>query len=249
MPDPQPIIGLIVGSGMADFAVTVVSATCPTRCGMPSAAVRETEISGHRVLVLPRHGDRHSIPPHRINYRANLLALQAAGAGALVCSNTVGCIPARPAPGELAIPSQVIDYTWGREHSFEDGEGTGVQHVDFTFPFDEGLRAALRKAAGMAGIACRDGGVYGATQGPRLETAAEVDRLERDGVDYVGMTGMPEFGLAAELGLPVACVSMIVNRAAGRASGPIHADIDASIAKSKANLISLLESLFKNLPL
>ena len=248
MPEPQPLIGLLVGSGMADFAA-MTSEAVSTRCGTPSAAVRETQLAGRRALVLPRHGDRHSIPPHRINYRANLLALQAAGAGAILCTNTVGCIPARPAPGELAIPSQVIDYTWGREHSFEDGSGTGVQHIDFTRPYDDGLRAALLEAAEAADIACRDGGVYGATQGPRLETAAEVDRLERDGVDYVGMTGMPEFSLAAELGLPVACVSMIVNRAAGRGSGPIHADIDASIAKSKANLINLLQCFFKNLPL
>ena len=249
MPDGETTFGLIVGSGMADFASATAAAIRPTRCGMPSAAIRVLEIGGRRVLVLPRHGDRHSIPPHLVNYRANLLALQTAGAGAVVCTNTVGVIPAGPAPGELALPAQVIDYTWGRQHTFEDGGGNGVQHVDFTRPFDEGLRSALNKAAASAGVACHDGGVYGATQGPRLETAAEVDRLERDGVDFVGMTGMPEFALAAELGLPVACVSMIVNRAAGRGSGAIHADIDASMAEAKTNIINLLQYFFKKLPL
>lgn len=247
MPDREITYGLIVGSGMSDFAAGNSAEIRPTRCGMPSAAVRVIEIAGRRALVLPRHGDRHSIPPHLVNYRANLLALREAGAEAIICTNTVGVIPARPAAGELVLPVQVIDYTWGRQHTFEEGRGEGVRHVDFTRPFDDALRGALKKAA--AGIPCYDGGVYGATQGPRLETAAEVDRLERDGVDFVGMTGMPEFALAAELGLPVACVSMVVNRAAGRGSGAIHADIDASIAEAKDNLIRMLENFFKNLPL
>ncbi len=210
-----------------------------TPYGMPSAAIRTLSRGGHEVLWLPRHGDLHTIPPHAINYRANLYALREAGATAVIAFNTVGVVTDRIQPGEIGIPDQVIDYTWGREHTYADGNAESVQHIEFDPPFSEALRRALLEAAAAGGIACTDGGVYAATQGPRLETAAEIVRLERDGADLVGMTGMPEAALAAELGLDYAIIALAVNPAAGRGDGSIHADVAkySDAARAKAELL------------
>ena len=208
--------GLITGSGLHEFGGDEEVSITETPYGAPSAPCRKASIGGQQVLVLPRHGADHEIPPHRINYRANAWVLQSLGAGAVICLNTVGFIPATMRAGELAVPDQLIDYTWGREHTVFDGGASGVSHVDMTEPFTPALRDRLATAASAAGVTCHSGGVYGATQGPRLETAAEVDRLERDGVDIIGMTAMPEVGLLRELGLDVVCLSMLVNPAAGR---------------------------------
>ena len=234
-------IALVVGSGMADFAADADEVDVTTRYGRPSAAIRRALIAGRQVFVLPRHGERHSIPPHAINYRANMLALQMLGAEAVISVNTVGVIPATLSPGDLLVPVQLIDYTWGREHTYSDGLTGSVRHVDVSEPFSPGLRRGLLAAAEAAGIRCHDGGVYGVTQGPRLETAAEVDRYERDGVDYLGMTAMPEIALARELGLDAACLSLAVNAAAGRGSGPIHADIEASMTLARSRATRVLE--------
>ena len=236
--------GLITGSGLHEFGSGDEVSVPETPYGAPSAPVRQTNIGGRRVMVLPRHGAAHEIPPHRINYRANAWVLKSLGVRAVICLNTVGFIPASMRPGELAVPDQLIDYTWGREHTVFDGDAAGVTHVDMTEPFDAALRAGLATAASAAGVTCHAGGVYGATQGPRLETASEVDRLERDGVDLIGMTAMPEVALLRELGLDVACLSMLVNPAAGRGEGAIHADIEASIAAARAAAIRVLEAFF-----
>lgn len=237
-------IAVVVGSGMADFAADAAPVHVTTRFGRPSAALRRAEISGRPVLVLPRHGERHSIPPHAINYRANMLALQMLGTEAVISVNTVGVIPPSPSPGEVAVPVQLIDYTWGREHTYSDGRSDVVQHIDVSEPFTAVLRQGLLAAAEAAGVRCHDGGVYGVTQGPRLETAAEVDRYERDGVDFLGMTAMPEIALARELGLGAACLSLVVNAAAGRGGGPIHADIDASMSLACGRASRVLEQFF-----
>jgi 5'-methylthioinosine phosphorylase len=239
-------IAVIVGSGMADFAANAGSVDVTTRFGKPSAALRQAEIAGRQVYVLPRHGDRHDIPPHAINYRANLQAVYLRGARTVISVNTVGVIPSSPGPGELAVPAQLIDYTWGREHTFFDGQAGVVDHVDVTEPFTPALRLGLLAAAEAAGVACFDGGVYGVTQGPRLETAAEVDRYEREGVDFLGMTAMPEVALARELGLDVACLSLVVNAAAGRGRGPIHADIEASMSRARGRATRVLEHFVAN---
>lgn len=173
---------------------------------------------------LPRHGKNHSIAPHEINYRANLWALQQAGAGAIIAVNAVGGISAGMEPGTVLLPDQLIDYTWGREHSFFSGAHSFDKHIDFTEPYDAALRVRLMAAAASCKLALHSGGVYACTQGPRLETAAEVRRLARDGCDIVGMTGMPEAALARELGLPYASVALVVNRAAGLGEGVISVD-------------------------
>ena len=215
-----------------------------TPWGTPSAAVRRVRRSGHEVLWMPRHGDSHSIPPHRINYRANLYALKEAGATSVIGINTVGVVTGLVTPGSIAIPAQLIDYTWGREHTYFDGSGSEVRHVEFSHPFSESLRRSLLAAARTAGVECVGDGVYAVTQGPRLETAAEIDRLERDGADLVGMTAMPEAVLAAELGLEYAVLALAVNPAAGRTDESLHAEVEKHAAAARAGSAELLDAFF-----
>lgn len=188
-----------------------------TRYGAPSGPIRVGQIDGKRVAFLARHGEGHALPPHKINYRANLAALKAVGATRVLALNTVGGITERFGPRVLACPDQLIDYTWGRISTLCE-DGGEVLHVDFGEPYTPALRGQVIVAARRAGVALVDGGCYGATQGPRLETRAEIARLRRDGCDLVGMTGMPEAGLARELGLDYACLAIVANWAAG--AGP-----------------------------
>ena len=192
-----------------------------TAYGAPSGPIRIGSLAGKRVAFLARHGEGHSLPPHRINYRANLAALKAIGARRVLALNTVGGIGARCGPRVLACPDQLIDYTWGRIGTLCEEPGSEVLHVDFGDPYTPSLRADMIAAARRAGVPLVDGGCYGATQGPRLETKAEIARMRRDGCDLVGMTGMPEAGLARELGLDYACLAIVANWAAG--AGP---DVD-----------------------
>lgn len=192
------------------------------------------EGTSQSVVFLPRHGADHAVPPHRINYRANLFALHMLGVSGVLAVNAVGGLSAKMGPGVIAIPDQIIDYTWGREHTFFDGSSSAIEspdqfsatvaHIDFTEPYDAGLRQLLIDAAARQGIAVQAQGTYAATQGPRLETPAEVRRLLQDGADLVGMTGMPEAALAREIGLPYACVALSVNWAAGISDDVITMD-------------------------
>jgi 5'-methylthioinosine phosphorylase len=175
-------------------------------------------ISTPEVVFIARHGERHQFPPHKVNYRANMAALKDAAVSAIYAVNVVGGINMEMCPGDLVIPDQIIDYTWGSENTYSDGsvlECISVQHVDFTNPYDESLRKNLLHQAIALGFQVHLGGVYGATQGPRLESAAEISRMGQDGCDIVGMTGMPEAALARELGLPYASLALVVNLAAG----------------------------------
>lgn len=241
MPDSY---ALMVGSGWGRLTGEEVETDITTAFGVPSAPVHRLQIADRTVLTLARHGDGHTIAPHSINYRANVTALRDLGAKAIIGLNTVGVITSIAAPGEVAVPDQLIDYTWGREHTLYDGQQDEVQHVDFTEPFTSGLRAALVAAATRAGVACHDGGIYAATQGPRLETAAEVDRLARDGADLVGMTAMPEAAIAREAGLDYACIAMVVNYAAGRGDEPIHDAVVTHTQSARDAAMSLLEAFF-----
>lgn len=235
---------LVAGTAFADFGAEAESCRVSTRFGPPSGPVRRLAYGDLDVLYLARHGERHDIAPHRINYRANLAALRQLGVSTVIAINTVGIIGDRLQPGALAVPDQLVDYTWGRSHTIYDSPAEGLEHIEFTEPFSARLRRGLLAAARAADVQCHDGGVYGVTQGPRLETAAEVDRYERDGVLYLGMTAMPEAALARELGLEYACLSLVVNRAAGRGSGPIHADIEASALTAKMRAMQVLKQFF-----
>ncbi|MFT3756920.1 MAG: S-methyl-5'-thioinosine phosphorylase [Pseudoxanthomonas sp.] len=216
MPD-DITLAIIGGTGVYKLAdLQDVETHAPqTRFGVPSGPVRIGRLRGQRVAFLARHGEGHSLPPHKINYRANLDALKQLGVARVLALNTVGGITEACGPRVLACPDQLIDYTWGRISTFCEDEGTDVLHVDFGDPYSPPLRQAVLSAAQRAGVAVVDGGCYGATQGPRLETKAEIARMRRDGCDLVGMTGMPEAGLARELGLEYACLAIVANWAAG----------------------------------
>jgi 5'-methylthioinosine phosphorylase len=192
-----------------------------TEWGSPSSPVTVGELNGQQVLFLARHGDPHVLLPHQVNYRANLAALQQAGATAIVAVNAVGGISDEAVSGAIVVPTQIIDYTHGRDTTFFDKKNGPVVHVDFSWPFDEPLRRRLLDALQAVAAPTVDGGCYGATQGPRLETAAEIARMERDGCTIVGMTGMPEAVLARELSLPYAMLSLVVNPAAGKSDAEI----------------------------
>lgn len=212
------MLAIIGGSGLTQLSNLDVSRrqVARTPYGEPSGALTFGSICGNEVVFLARHGYGHAIPPHAVNYRANIWALKEHGATHIVSVASVGGIRDDLNPGDVVIPHQIIDYTWGRKSTYFDGNGTPVVHVDFTEPYDAELRQRLIEAARQAGITIKEGGVYGATQGPRLETAAEICRYEREGVDLVGMTGMPEAVLARELDIPYAAINLVANHAAGR---------------------------------
>ncbi|HEY3519863.1 MAG TPA: S-methyl-5'-thioinosine phosphorylase [Rhodanobacteraceae bacterium] len=244
-------LALIGGTGLYALAglEDVRRHDVTTRWGAPSAPIVTGMLSGKRVAFLARHGEGHTIAPHRINYRANIAALHELGVRRIVGINAVGGIRADMAPRAIVVPDQLIDYTHGRASSFCDVAGEAVLHIDFSEPYSADLRAELLAAAQRAGVAAIDGGCYGATQGPRLETSAEIERLRRDGCDLVGMTGMPEAALARELGIEYVCLALVANRAAGcdpQASQisleEIHAHLAAATAQVPAILATLLSA-------
>ena len=242
-------LAVIGGTGvyaLADLG-DVQSHMPQTRYGLASSAIRIGTLAGKRVAFLARHGEGHSVPPHRINYRANLAALQMLGATRVLALNTVGGITAACSPRALVCPDQLIDYTWGRVSTICEEDGSDVLHVDFGDPYTATLRAQVLDAARGAGVAVVDGGCYGATQGPRLETRAEIARMRRDGCDLVGMTGMPEAGLARELGLDYACLGIVANWAAGAGPDPDEVitfdDVLANVAAATAGVSSVLVAL------
>lgn len=216
-----------------------------TRFGSPSGPVRVGTLLGHRVAFLARHGEGHSIPPHRINYRANLAALRQTGAARVLALNTVGGITGHFGPRVLACPDQLIDYTWGRISTICEEPGSEVVHVDFGHPYSPMFRSKVIAAARVTGVRLAEGGCYGATQGPRLETIAEIARMRRDGCDLVGMTGMPEAALARELGLDYACLAIVANWAAGcgDAQEITMAEVLANVEAASSGLPELIGEL------
>ncbi|WP_438951611.1 S-methyl-5'-thioinosine phosphorylase [Porticoccus sp.] len=210
-------IGIIGGSGLNSFAGLRIREQLEvmTDWGRPSAPLYCGALGNTEVVFLARHGVNHQLPPHLINYRANIAALCSQGVKAIYAVNVVGGIHGEMGPGDLVIPDQLVDYTWGRDHTYSDNADRPLQHIDFTFPYDDSLRDRLLQAAIACGARVHAEAVYGATQGPRLETAAEIGRMANDGCDIVGMTGMPEAALARELQIPYACLALVVNMAAG----------------------------------
>ena len=210
-------LALIGGTGLYRFPGLsgVERRAVDTPYGSTSDSLVVGSLGECRVAFLARHGESHTIPPHRVNYRANLWALHHVGARRVIGINAVGGIRADMGPRVLVLPDQIIDYTHERLTSYCDVAGAEVRHIDFSEPYTAKLRRDLLDAAQRAGVALVDGGCYGATQGPRLETRAEIARMCRDGCDLVGMTGMPEAALARELDLEYACIALVANWAAG----------------------------------
>ena len=216
---------VIGGSGLEQLDGLVIEHRhqVDTPYGEPSAPIVQGRYEGQSLLFLSRHGERHQWPPHRVNYRANIHALKQLGAQQIAAVAAVGGLVEPNGPGALNVPDQILDYTWGRPQSFYD-DGQGVEHIDFSQPYTPALRQSLLEAAQTAGEPAVDGGVYAATQGPRLETAAEVQRLIRDGAHLVGMTGMPEAALAREAELDYACLAVVANWGAGIADSELSLD-------------------------
>jgi 5'-methylthioadenosine phosphorylase len=242
------MLAVIGGSGLSQLASLEVTERKVVRTpyGEPSGALTFGRIRGKGLVFLARHGYGHTVAPHEVNYRANLWALKEAGAEGVVSVASVGGIRRDIAPGALLVPDQIVDYTWGRRSTYFEGAGTPVTHIDFTEPYSASLRARILGAARACGEAILDGGTYAATQGPRLESAAEIDRLERDGADIVGMTGMPEAALARELELPYAAIAVSANFAAGRGESA-HAvpmeRIEAVLAEAMGRVRRIIEQL------
>lgn len=245
------MLAVIGGSGLSQLADLDVShrEVCRTPYGEPSGAVTFGQICGHPVAFLARHGYGHTIPPHEVNYRANVWALHQRGALGIISVASVGCIRADLKPGDLVIPHQIIDYTWGRRSTYHEGPDCTVTHIDFTEPYDRALRKRLIDAAQGAAVPVCAKAVYAVTQGPRLDTAAEVDRFERDGAEIVGMTGMPEAALARELGVPYAAISVVANFAAGRGDsrdGVSFAAIEGVLYESMGRVRSIIEKALQH---
>ena len=242
------MLAVIGGSGLSQLASLEVTQRKMVRTpyGEPSGALTFGRIRGRELVFLARHGYGHTVAPHEVNYRANLWALKDAGVAAVVSVASVGGIRRDIVPGALAVPDQIIDYTWGRRSTYFEGAGAQVTHVDFTEPYSAPLRARILGAARACGEPIIDGGTYAATQGPRLESAAEINRLERDGAHMVGMTGMPEAVLARELELPYAAIAVSANHAAGRGESA-HAvpmeSIEAVLAEAMGRVRRIIEQL------
>ena len=233
--------GLSQIEGIDDVRHQVV----PTPFGEPSGPVTIGRMQGCDVVFLPRHGYNHRIPPHQINYRANIWALRELNVSRILAVAAVGGIHPDMGPGSLVVPDQLIDYTWGRPSTYYEGDLDSVTHVDFTYPYDEPLRQAFLDAGQALDIPMRDGGTYGATQGPRLETAAEIRRLERDGCDVVGMTGMPEAVLAREADIEYASLNVVANWAAGVHDGDTVSmdEIEKTLSKSMRGVRKVLKQI------
>ncbi len=245
------MLAIIGGSGMTQLSCLEISRrqVMRTPYGEPSGPLTFGEICGHEIVFLPRHGPGHTIPPHAINYRANLWALHSLKPSLVVAIAAVGGIHAELTPGTIVVPDQIIDYTYDRKFTYFEDNEQPITHIDFTEPYCQMTREKLLTAAKQAEEAVVNGGVYAATQGPRLESAAEVNRLERDGVDMVGMTGMPETALARELGLPYAAIAIVANYAAGRGTNihaiplkEIYAVLDQAMIKVRNIITQLVTS-------
>lgn len=212
------MLAIIGGTGLTQLDNLEITRRLIVRTpyGEPSQPLIFGKMAGREVIFLARHGNGHTIPPHAVNYRANISALQLQGVTEIAAVATVGGIHADLAPGVIAMPHQIIDYTHGRKNTYFDGVDLPVKHIDFTEPYCPDLRAKWEQAAKSIGESLINHGIYAATQGPRLETAAEINRLECDGATMVGMTGMPEAALARELGMSYAAICPVANHAAGR---------------------------------
>ncbi len=238
------MIAVIGGSGLTQLANLEITGRKIVRTpyGEPSGPLTFGHIGDKEVVFLARHGYGHTLAPHEINYRANMWALHAQEVTRVISVCTVGGIAASLAAGTIVVPDQIVDYTWGRPSTFFEGAQAAVAHIDFTHPYCEETRAMALAAAREAGVPVVDGGTYATTQGPRLETKAEIDRLERDGATMVGMTGMPETALARELGMSYAALAVVVNPAAGRGSSARSVSLEEiprviEVAMAKVRLV------------
>lgn len=242
------MLAIIGGTGLTKLENLTIKRRQIVRTiyGDPSQPLIFGEIAGREVVFLARHGNGHTIPPHAVNYRANISALKQEGVTEIAAIATVGGIHPELSAGVIAIPDQIIDYTSGRQNTFYDGKDSPVKHIDFTNPYCPILRQKWLTAAQKANQKVVDHGVYATTQGPRLETAAEINRFERDGATMVGMTGMPEAVLARELGISYAAICPVANYAAGRGdsvNGISYEELVNTLSTTMIGVRSIIEQL------
>ena len=244
------MFGVIGGTGLDNIEGLVVekNEVIKTPYGSPSEPLTFGMLGKNRVIFLARHGKNHSIPPHLINYQANIWALHSVGVKNLIAVNTVGSIETTFMPGDVVFPSQIIDYTYCRKHTFFDGIKNPVKHIDFTFPFDNNLRNNFLEVSKLLNLNYHMNAVYASVQGPRLESIAEINRYENDGANIVGMTGMPETSLAKEIGLNYALICPVANHASGRGlnkDGVTHEEISMNSKKMALNITSLIKGIIE----
>ena len=243
-------IGIIGGSGVRElpFDSETESLIVETRWGQ-AAGVLAT-LGGREVFFLARHGAGHSVPPHRIHYRANMAGLKKLGCDAALATTAVGSLRADLLPGTICVLDQLIDYTLSRTgKTFFDGDDMPVVHTDVTEPFAPLARKAILDAAKSLGLYVRDGGTYLCFDGPRYETAAEVRLFASWGADVVGMTAIPEATLAREAGLHYAGISLVTNLGAGISKTPLdHSEVETAMAEARPRLVALLAEAVKSFP-
>jgi 5'-methylthioadenosine phosphorylase/5'-methylthioinosine phosphorylase len=243
-------IGIIGGSGLTSLSGVKISETrkVDTPYGSPSSTLTFGSYGEKEIVFLPRHGSPHTIPPHKINYRANIYALKENDVENIIAVNAVGGITSEMHPGRIVIPEQIIDFTYGRNQTFYEDDFAELTHIDFTHPYSVSLREQLAAASLTSDLNIFVGGVYAATQGPRLETAAEIRKIEKDGCDIVGMTGMPEATLAREMNVNYACLSLVVNWAAGKSEGEItNAVFEKHLEEGIEKVKTLLERVIPDI--
>ena len=244
---------IIGGSGLAKLSALEETRRRVMRSpyGEPSGALTFGKLAGREVVFLARHGYGHTIAPHEINYRANIWALKELGVQGVFSVATVGGLRDDLGPGTLVVPDQIIDYTHSRKSTFFEGAEARVTHIDFTLPYSPRMRALLLDSARAIGEPIVDRGTYACTQGPRLETAAEIERIARDGGDLVGMTGMPEAALAREAGLDYAVLGVVVNHAAGRGDSRLEIkleDLESVMRQTVTRAVRILEQAVRSKP-
>ena len=239
-------LGLIGGTGLDHWGEASRSHDINSTYGQPSAALAEYHLGDLQLFFLPRHGEKHEFPPHAVNYQANIDAFRQLQVEGIIAVNAVGGISSDNQPGTLTVPDQLIDYTWGRAHTFSMTSADDLLHAEFAGPFDGHIRPKLLKAAAIAQVDLTDGGCVGVSQGPRLETAAEIRRFKQDGCDLVGMTTMPEAALAREAGLDYASLCINANRASGLEDEPVSMEaIEATLKDAMVKVRQLLAVFFK----
>lgn len=241
----KPVLAIIGGTGLTQLPglQIIKESQVTTPFGTPSSVYVHGELQGQAVIFLARHGNPHSIPPHKINYRANIWGLKSLGVTEIIAVAAVGGITAEMEPAHIAVPDQLIDYSYDRRHTFFEEDLTSVTHIDFSYPYTASLRERLMVAAASVQVSVSTQGTYGCTQGPRLETAAEIRRMQQDGCDLVGMTGMPEAALARELELDYAALAVVANWGAGLVVGEITmAEIEQHLHKGMANAGLILQA-------
>ena len=242
-------IGIIAGTGFYDLPGLDSATQTELKTSYGSALVTSGRWEGVEIAFLTRHGVKHSVPPHRVNYRANIKAMQDLEVSAILAVNVVGGIDPALAPGDISLIDDFVDFTSGRESTFFDGTGAeGVQHIDMTNVYDKNLQSLLLESATSQGIQLASGGIYAGFNGPRFETPAEIRFARLAGATVVGMTGCPEAPLARELGIPFASIALVVNPGAGLSKDEITMDaINAALELGKSKVLKVIAGALPNL--